>query len=349
MKRLGREYDKLETLNLFSLLPLDQQLTINDPERKISFFARLGSGLELALKSESTLHGIRVQAMFQLMVASFGKVSLIKQEDSGECYHSSDEPIQVPDFRVVQADGKPLLVETKNHCKLSAPFSVRERDLDALVLYSTLLRTPLKVAIYWARWNTWTLNKPDIFERDGRRARVEFMDALATSHMADLGDLMIGTKSPLMLRLPAAMDKPRSINSEGELQIHLAGWELYCAGKRLEDEVEKLIAFYMMLYGKWQDSGPGAELDSDGLPTAILYSFEPEERHAGQGFEIIGSLSSMFSAFYNSVTLEEGRVANFAHYDDPSKLAPIIPPDYKGKALPLWRLIQQPNVEKSSD
>jgi hypothetical protein len=321
MKRLGREYDKLETLNLFSLLPVGEQLTLDDPNRKTAFLARLDSGLNRALNSESTLHGIRVQTMFQSMVASFGKVRLIKQDDAGECYYCSDELVQVPDFRVVQGDGKPLLIETKNHYKLVAAFSLRETDLDALIRYSALLQTPLKLAIYWARWNTWTLNDPSVLKRDGRRARIEFTEALPTSYMADLGDVMIGTKFPLMLRLPAAIDKPRSINAQGEVQIHLAGWEFYCAGERLEDELEKLLAFYLMLYGKWQDGGPGAELDSDRVPTAVLYMFEPEETHAGQGFEMIGSLSSMFSTFYNSVTLEESRVANLAHYDDPSKLA----------------------------
>ena len=98
MKRLGREYSKLETLNFFSLLPVDQQLTIDNPQRKSSFLAHLDSGLDQALKSESTLHGIRVQTMFQLMVSSFDKVRMIKQEDAGECYYSSDGRIQVPDF-----------------------------------------------------------------------------------------------------------------------------------------------------------------------------------------------------------------------------------------------------------
>ena len=159
------------------------------------------------------------------------------------------------------------------------------------------------------------------------------MEAMIKSEMADLGDVTIGTKYPLMLRLAAATDKPRSISTAGVVEIHVTNLQLYCADKLVEDESERNIAFYLMMYGKWQSGGPGAELDPDKIPTAILYKFEPEEITPGQGFEIIGSLSSLFSNFYNSVTLEQSRVANLVHYDDPRRLAPIIPLDYKGKSL----------------
>jgi hypothetical protein len=327
-------------------------LTVRDPKRKSDFIAQIDSGLDRAL-NESTLHGIRVQTMFQLMVASFGKVRLIKQEDAGECYYCSDEPIRVPDFKVVQADGKTVLIETKNHFTTTPlnPFRIRGRDLDALARYSAFLQAPLKLAIYWARWNTWTLNDPETLKPDpgGRSAQISFVDALIKSEMASLGDVTIGTKHPLMLRLVAATDKPRSITPEGEVAINLASFQILCAGELVEDELEQNVALYLMMYGKWQDSDPGAELDLDGVPTAILHRFEPEEIHPGQGFEMIGSLSSMFSAFYNSVTLEQSRVANLAHYDDPGAFAPVIPPDYKGKALPLWRFIQQPNSEQQPE
>jgi len=289
MKRLGREYEKLEALNLFSLLPVDHELAIRDQSRKTSFLAQIDAGLDRALKSESTLHGIRVQTMFQLMVANFDKVRLIKQEDAGECYYGSDERLQVPDFKVVTAHGQLLLIETKNHYRTDplTPFSMREADLHALSGYSSLLHIPLKFAVYWANWNTWTLNDPSVLKCDGQRARMDFGEAISASEMADLGDFMIGTKYPLVLRIPAATDKPRSISPEGEVQISTAGLEFYCAGERLEDDLEKSIAFYLMMCGKWEMSSPGAGLDEDGRPTGILYTFDPSEIHSGQGFEIM--------------------------------------------------------------
>jgi hypothetical protein len=325
VKRVGKEYQKLEVLNLFSLLPLGQELTITDPQRKKSFLAQLDLGVDHALRSESTLHGIRVQGMFHALVANIGQVQLIKQEDSGECYYQSDARLQIPDFRLVESDGTQMLVETKNHYHADAAraFAIRERDLEALSAYASILKTPLKLAVYWARWNTWTLNDLSSLKHEGKYATVEFGQAVATSEMSRLGDVTIGTKYPLLLRLRASLDKPRSVDPHGKVEMHIAGMELYAAGELIEDESEKLIAFYLMLYGKWGNSGLGGELDGD-KPVAILQRFEPEQPTPGQGFEVIGSLSSMFSTFYNSITLEGSRVANLAHYDDPSTLVPSI-------------------------
>ena len=344
MKRLGKDYEKLETLNLLSLFPEDHDIDVRDPKRRSSFLSQIDSGLGRALASESTLHGIRTQTMFQLMIASFGAVRLIKQEDSGECYYTSDEPIQLPDYKVVLEDGQCILVETKNHYKTDplAGFRMREADLNALARCSNLLQSSLKIAIYWAPWNTWTLNDPAAFSRDGKYSRLDFVEAVTSSEMACLGDFSVGTKCPLTLRLSIATDKPRSIDSAGCVTGHLSALEFYCAGQLIEEELEKQIALYLMMYGKWKDNGPGAEVDSDHLPTAILYQFEPQETHPGQGFEIIGSLSSMFSTFYNSVTLEQSRVRNLVRYDNPGAFGSSIPRGFKGKSLPLWRFIQQP-------
>jgi hypothetical protein len=70
----------------------------------------------------------------------------------------------------------------------------------------------------------------------------------------------------------------------------------------------------------------------------------PEDINPGQGFEIIGSLSSLYSQVYNSLTLEEGRVSRL-NVNEPMSLAPVIPKDLKKKQLAMWRFILQPNYE----
>ena len=115
MKKVGREPQKLETLNLFSVLQSGDGRTIYNPENKQSFLSQVDAGLTLALDSEATLHGIRVQSMFRGMVANLESVRLLKEEDVGECYYQSDDEILVPDFRVVTDKGEALLIETKNH------------------------------------------------------------------------------------------------------------------------------------------------------------------------------------------------------------------------------------------
>jgi hypothetical protein len=59
VKKVGREPQKLETLNLFSMLQPGKEGSLNDPASRQSFLAQVDSGLTNALSSESTLHGIR--------------------------------------------------------------------------------------------------------------------------------------------------------------------------------------------------------------------------------------------------------------------------------------------------
>ena len=113
----------------------------------------------------------------------------------------------------------------------------------------------------------------------------------------------------------------------------------------LADKTEQNIAFYLMMYGKWNYDGGHVELDEGGLPLAAVHQVSPEEITPNQGFEIIGFLSSLYSQVYNSLTLEEGRVSRL-NVKEPTSLAPVIPRDLEKKQLPLWRFILQPNYEQ---
>jgi hypothetical protein len=109
VKKVGREPQKLETLNLFSMLQPGKEGSLNDPASRQSFLAQVDSGLTNALSSESTLHGIRVQTMFRSLVTNLDSVQLIKEEDAGECYYKSSDEILIPDFRIVTDKGDPFL------------------------------------------------------------------------------------------------------------------------------------------------------------------------------------------------------------------------------------------------
>src|ERR1700735_1369796 len=160
MKKVGREPQKLETLNLFSLLQTGNGSTLYDPANRQSFLAQVDSGLTRALDSEATLHGIRVQSMFQGMVASLDFVRLLKDEDAGDCYYKADDSILIPDFRVITTTGESWLIETKNHFSKNPMrrYRIRNDDVQALGRYAETVGTPLRFAIYWAHWNQWTLN-----------------------------------------------------------------------------------------------------------------------------------------------------------------------------------------------
>lgn len=85
MQKVGREPQKPETLNLFSLLQPGKEGFLSDPASQQSLPARVDSGLTNALSSESTLHGIRVQTMFRSPVTNLDSVQLIREEVAG-CY-----------------------------------------------------------------------------------------------------------------------------------------------------------------------------------------------------------------------------------------------------------------------
>lgn len=347
MKKLGREPQKLETLNLFSVLQSADGKTLYDPANRQSFLAQVDSGLTRALDSEATLHGIRVQSMFGGMVANLDSVQLIKQEDAGDCYFQSDEEILVPDFRVVTDKGQSLLIETKNHYSKDPMrrYRIRTTDLQALGRYADLVTTPLRLAIYWAHWNLWTVSDPKRFTVEGNYSQIEFLQAMKENEMASLGDYSIGTTYPLTLRLAAALDKPRSISPEGRVEMIIGAVQISAADAILEDRTERNIALYLMMYGKWQYDGGHIEVDEAGLPTAAVHTSTPEEPTPGQGFEIVGAVSSLYSQHYNSLTLDEGRVLRL-NVQDPTVLAPVIPRELEKKQLPLWRFVQRPNYDK---
>jgi hypothetical protein len=201
VKKLGRDPRKLETLNLFSLLQKHDGSTLYDPANHASFFAQVNSGLAEVLDSESTLRGMRVQSLFAGMVENLGGARLLKQEDVGDCYYEGAD-LCPPDFRIVTTSGDVMLVETKNHFskKALSPFRIRCSDLERLERYSAMVGTPLRIAIYWAAWNLWTLTSPAIFSRSGKYAELEFRRATMQNEMASLGDFLIGTKYPLTLK-----------------------------------------------------------------------------------------------------------------------------------------------------
>lgn len=346
MKRLGREPQKLETLNLFSLLQSGDGNAIYDPANRQSFLSQVDSGLTRALDSEATLHGIRVQSMFQGMVASLDYVRLLKEEDAGNCYYQIDDEIRIPDFRVVTTKGESWLIETKNHFSKDPMrrYRIRNEDVLALKRYAEIVKTPLRFAIYWAHWNQWTLNDPERFTRSGNYAEIEFIQAMKQNEMAVLGDYSIGTTYPLTLKLLAAMDQPRTISPEGIVSMRIGSVEMRAADVLLEDKNERNIALYLMMYGKWEYDGGRIELDEASLPVAAIHTSSPEGITPNQGFEIVGCVSSLYSQHYNSLTLDGGRVSRL-NLKEPTSLAPVIPRDLEKKQLPMWRFTLQPNFE----
>jgi hypothetical protein len=282
--------------------------------------------------------------MFSYVVASLGGTRLIKQEDSGEVI--SDEPnLRIPDFRVVPKDGEEFLVEVKN-CRRDPrkPFVLTGAYLSSLESYARLVDRPLRIAIYWSLFNMWTLLSLAHIPRQDGDGWVPFDKAIKRNEMVDLGDMQIATIPPLVLRVVADPQKPRSIDSSGTVNFTIGGVDMLAGGVKIEDKDEKNLAFYFWLNGLWggDDPKPFVQL---GELIHIDYEVAPHEPVEEQGFQMMGNLSQMISRHFDHLTAPDGEIQRLAPLQDPDSLGVIIPPDYKGKQLRLWRFLLQPNYK----
>ena len=127
---------------------------------------------------------------------------------------------------------------------------------------------------------------------------------------------------------------------DGTVKFTISGVRMYCGEDEILDPVEKQIAWIFMLYGGWKEIGPEPLLDGVQL-TGIEFRWEPQEK-ANKGFEIIGTLSEMFSRYYAEQTIESDEIVQIRAPLRPGWFAPLVNPDYESKALPLWQISIQP-------
>jgi hypothetical protein len=88
----------------------------------------------------------------------------------------------------------------------------------------------------------------------------------------------------------------------------------------------------------------GNELD------AIEFEWTPRERsNPDQRFEMIGTLSTMFSRHFAERTLGKEGVIQTEAAMVPNWFVPLVDIEYKSKTLPLWRFILQSNRGRRAD
>ncbi len=212
MKRIRRDPEKFEVIGLFDAIGQKRNFRLNDKNSERAFIGSISAALSRSKDTPIILHGRRVEAMFGHVAASLGQCVAIKQEDSGEVY-VTDADVQPPDYRVVLNDGDEFFVEVKN-CHKTDPsykYSIKKSYLNALQKYAKLFNKHVKIAIYWSKWNVWTLISSDILESDGSRYTTTFLQAMKKNEMGTIGDIIIGTIPPLTLRFLTDPTKPRTV------------------------------------------------------------------------------------------------------------------------------------------
>lgn len=343
MKRLQRDPIRFDIFDAFAAFGQQEKVSLRDPAAASGFVDRARASVERSLSNEALLHGLRTESMFEAMTASLGAAEIIKQEDAGRIYVSNTR-LNVPDFRLVLRDGSQMLVEVKNFYqghgeKARRPFELDRDYLEGLTLYADAMKCTLFIAVHWAVWNIWTLVRPETFRDEGETKALYMPEAMKANHMATLGDYSIATKFPLSMVMVADKTKPRSIGADRSGTFTIGGVELYCAGHPIEDALEKRIATYLMFFGKWNyEIEP--KIVEDQIE-AVEHRWTPDEDH-DQGFEFVDSVSGMFSIFYKFSTQAEDKIEKL-QLDAAPQWGLLVPEDYKGKALPLWRFRLEPS------
>jgi hypothetical protein len=337
MNRIRRDPIRFDVFRAFAA---SADTNLHDQAAVDEFKASVDASIKRALDDPKFLYGHHVQAMFQGVVIALGQVQMIKDEDAGGGWYDGDKMV-IPDYRVVLRDGTQFLVEVKNHNGDHFEISLTKTYVNGLRRYGELTGSLVKLAVYWVGWRTWTLVSLDVLEERQNSFALPFVKAVPANELSLLGDKTIVTRAPLTLKFIADRTKPRSLDEQGQLQMVIAETKLFCSGQEISDDQERQIAFMLMIGGRWQELGPSAELDADGTPNAMVFEFHPHEDH-GQGFEMIGSLSEIFSSHFQWRTMSERRVSKLEIDLVPGQMADLIPNDYKGQALPIWRFILQP-------
>lgn len=322
-----------------------RNLSIADESTQAQLLDAISEAMRESRKNPIRLHGFRVQSMFAYLAAALGNSKIISEEDSG-IFFDADGSLRQPDFRIVTLDGTQFLVEVKNFHKRNAtkPYKFRKQYLDSICAYAEQMALPLKFAIYWSRWGKWTLVDSVNLDRTSPTSKLPFTTAMMCNEMNILGDSMIGTKPPLMLRLQSDPTKPRSLDRSGKALFTIEKATLHSAEAEIDDETERKIAFFLMLNGSWENVQHRAKLDGGEIQFTEL-SVAPEEITEGQGFEIVGTMSEMISNQYLQATSKGGVIQSLAPGGDVNELGVIIPYDFKGQSLHIWQLNVQPNFE----
>jgi hypothetical protein len=178
----------------------------------------------------------------------------------------------------------------------------------------------------------------------GGKLSIDMFKAVAVNELAQLGDRMLGTRPPLKLRLIVDRSKPHSLAPDGEARFWIGDVAVLCGDKIIHDPIEQRIAWTLMQFGDWECGGPYAVMSGDDDLGAIEFVWTPRERpNKEEDFEMIGTLSSMFSRYYAEQTLSKEGIIQTEADLIPDWFRPLVDAGCKSKVLPLWRFVIQPN------
>jgi len=330
---------------MFDEFAREKGIAISNQDGGGQFIEQLAVALKTHRETPTVVHGFRIQTMFAYVAAALGGCRIITEEDAGDLFVESPN-FKRPDFRMLTTAGREIFVEVKNFDQQEEPmadFVLKSDYLISIQRYASAFQKPLFFAIYWRRWQIWTLTPVDCFKQIGDKSSLNLLNALKKDEMALLGDCRIGISKPLVMRFHADSTKLRSIDSSGKAQFTIGNVSFHAGGKEIANEFEQKLAWFFLNYGTWQHLELPAKIENNELiyfdVTGVCDDPNPE-----QEFLIIGSLSQMISRQFNSLTVGDGEILRLSPQVDPEKLGVLIPKEHKGEALGIWRFYQQSSL-----
>lgn len=344
MKKITRNAEKFDVIDLFAAMAAEHGYKLDDPISQNAFIDRVRCSFESSKNNEIAIYGKRVEALFAYVAGALGRTTLLKQEDIGALYHIENE-LLLPDYKLILEDGNCYFVEVKNFYNKdpSAKLVIKEDYYKKLQKYSSICNIDLLFAIYFSSWNKWVLVPIEAFDRKDDSFEIDFATAMAKSEMSILGDCMVGTSPDLELVLLADENEANEIDDDGQAVFTAREIKIYCGGNEVLDSKEKEIAFYFMRFGDWVEKEVEAIVEHDKL-LGMRFIYTPDSK-TEENFSLIGNLSSMISNMFKEHTVQDGKVVAVNSPLDPESFKVFISKDYKGKQLPLWRFVMQPNYE----
>jgi Holliday junction resolvase len=298
-----RKPTKFDALSVFAAWGQDESVAITHKDAVRRFALFLEESLKESLQSDTLLYGNRTQAMFEAVVANLGAVRLVKSEDSGDIYNA-DGTLEVPDTRVILANGQNLLVETKNcHREWDKPYRVKAAYLDGLVRYSKLVGGEFRIALFWSKQQRWTLISPSALKLDGKSLQISFVDAFAANDMGLLGDKLLGCAFPVVIR--CLVEK-----RDGKERIRTDKHHYFIGDREITDPNQQRLLFFLMIWGSWNIE-KSIVVEENDYKRIVDVTFMPmeEERNgqeaSGTGCVMNEFLSTVLSRYWLQFTSNE--------------------------------------------
>lgn len=136
--------------------------------------------------------GYTIEDKFRYLFSVLPRLKLVHSLDQNQLPLQSKEIYQVPDHIILYETAtktiRPIIIEVKSVKGGKQAVKVMSKQLDACVRYARILNVVLLYAIFWEKYQFWTLNTIENFERKIKTHTITLLNAAKNDLSAILGD-----------------------------------------------------------------------------------------------------------------------------------------------------------------